>query len=275
MASEASVLAKELGSKGYEFDGSEAMSQGWKLGLSIAGWTLLYGIMFAVMRMVASFIPFLGPIAFGLLVGPCLSGGLILFFHKKYTTGQSDFGTVFKGFKFLGPLIVNVLLVGLIMFGIMIPLGFLGFFAVGTEGFMEFGQIAQEMQYITNPMEIFNIYFDLIIAILPALLILILGIGLASTFFIFSSHFIVLTNCSGTEAIGASFNLVKKKFFQIFGLLFLLGLIEMVSIIPLGLGLIVTIPWILGTVYMIFHSAILSKLGVEETVLTNNDVLDA
>jgi hypothetical protein len=276
MANKASVLAKKLGVTGYYFNGGELMSQGWKLGLSLAGWILLYGIMYAVMRSVASLIPFIGPLVFGLIVGPSLSAGLILFIHKKYTTGQSDFGTIFKGFKFIGPLIVNILLIGLIMIGVFIPIGFLAFFAVGAESFIEFGQSIKDMPPSTNPMDIFYFFLNFIKVILPAVLILVFGISLASTFFIFSTHFIVLTKCSATEAIASSFNIVKKKLFPIFGILFLLGLIEVISIIPLGLGLIVTIPWILGTVYMIFNSTILSRLeGDEDNNVSSDDLLDA
>lgn len=274
MANKASVLAKKLGVTGYYLNGGELMSKGWKLGLSIVGWTLLYAVMYGVMRSVASLIPFIGPFAFGLIVGPSLSAGLILFIHKKHTTGQSDFGIIFNGFKFLGPLIVNMLLTGLIFVGILIPLGFLAFFSVGFESFLELGQSIKAIMPNANPMDFFGLFMDFIKVILPAILILVFGIGLASTFFIFSTHFIVLTKCSATEAIASSFNIVKKKLFPIFGILFLLGLIEMISIIPLGLGLIVTIPWILGTVYMIFNSTILSRLDGDNSV-SSDDLLDA
>ncbi len=275
MSSKASVLAKELGTKGYEFNGGYVLSEGWKLGLSIVGWALLYAIMYYVMQTVASFIPVIGPLGFGLVVGPSLSAGLLMFIHHKYTTGDSDFGLIFKGFPLIGKLIVNALLVGLIMLGVMIPLGIIAYFLIGGAGFMELASIVQEMNYVSNPMEVFSLVSDLLFAVLPAILVMSIGLGVTGMFFMFSTHFIVLGGCSATEAIGASFNIVKKKFFPIFGVLFLLGLIQMVSMIPFGLGLILTMPWMLATVYIIFNKTILVHLNEESNSIQNDDILDA
>jgi len=275
MSSKASVLAKELGSKGFEFNAGYVLSEGWNLGLSIVGWALLYAIMYYVMQSVAGFIPFIGPLGFGLVVGPSLSAGLLLFIHNKYTTGESDFGLVFKGFPLIGKLIVNSILVGLIMLGVMIPLGIISYFLIGADGFMDLVSIAQELNHVSNPMEIFSIVSDLLFTILPAIFVMSIGLGITGLFFMFSTHFIVLGGCSATEAIGASFNIVKKKFFPIFGVLFLLGLIQMVSMIPFGLGLILTMPWMLATVYIIFNKTILVHLNEESNSIQNDDILDA
>ena len=275
MSKSASSIAKELSVSGYEFSGSMFLSEGWKLGLSIAGWTLLYAVMYYVLQSFSDFIPFIGPLAFGLVVGPSLSAGLILFIHTKYTTGQSDFGMIFKGFGFVSKLLVAAILTGLILVGVMFPLGIISFFIIGMDSFQEIASIVQDFQGITNPLEIIEYVRQILVTFLPLVLITAIGVGAVGLLFMFTNYFIVLGNCSATEAMGASVKIVKKKFFPIFGLLMVLVFIQMVSAIPLGLGLIVTMPWALSVVYLIFNKTILSRMEGETNSFDSEDILDA
>ena len=275
MIKRANEIAKELVVSGYEFNGSQYLSEGWKLGLSIAGWTLLYGLMYYIIQFISNFIPVIGPLGFSFVVGPGFSAGLILFVHKKYTTNESDFSTVFKGFKYVGHLIIASLLTGLILLGVMIPLLLISFLIIGLDGAEEIISLGQDFSEVTNPIEVFSLMGKVFSAFLPVFFISFIGIGCVSALFLFTNYFIVIGGCSAIEAMGASFKIVKKKFFPICGVLLLLGLTQIIGAIPFLLGLIITAPWAIATIYVIYNKIIIVKMDSDEFSFSDDNILDA
>ena len=87
-------------------------------------------------------------------------------------------------------------------------------------------------------------YLGLVLLILP-------GIYLAMAY-VMTMPLIGDRNLSAWQAMETSRKAVTKRWFQFFGLFFVVGLGICVSILPLGIGLVWTVPWavnVMGVVY--------------------------
>jgi uncharacterized membrane protein len=73
---------------------------------------------------------------------------------------------------------------------------------------------------------------------------------------------IVDRNLSPWEALETSRKAVGKRWFQYFGLLFMVGLLVSLSAIPLGIGLIWTVPWALNVLGVVYRRT----FGISQTV---------
>ncbi len=82
---------------------------------------------------------------------------------------------------------------------------------------------------------------SMVLVVIGFLLLVIPGIYLGVSY-IMAMPLVVEKNLGPWRALETSRKAVTKKWFSIFGLFFVIGLISMVSMIPLGIGLIWTIP---------------------------------
>ncbi len=72
----------------------------------------------------------------------------------------------------------------------------------------------------------------------------------------FSSLMVVFTGSEFWPALENSRRLISKKWFSFFGFFLLLGLINLLGLLALGLGLLVTIPFTYCTVYAAFKNIV-------------------
>ena len=98
------------------------------------------------------------------------------------------------------------------------------------------------------------------------ILLIIPGVYLAVAYR-FTYQFIVFGNMEFWDAMEASRKMVTKNWFPVFGLLIVLGLINFLGLIMLGIGILFTIPLTYCVLYVVF--AKLFKEDGEVTVINN------
>lgn len=265
-------IANKLSAEGYKFGLSSYLNQGWKLGLQSIGWLILYAIIYIAIWALCRVIPFVGELAYSIVLAPILSAGVTYFLHKKHTTGESDFSTFFYGFKDLGNLVFANFLMGLIVVVAMIPmfLAFLSFFGM---------ELIQAMIGDQDPNEIGNTGSELLSkmgGVGITFFVTFIIVGLILTLLVFTNQFVILGRLSAVDAIKASMQVAKKKVFSIFGFIIVLGLINLLGVLPLGLGLILTLPMTAGAFYFMFKDIVMSQIsGDHNILLSEDDILDA
>lgn len=263
-------IANKLGVEGYQFELSNYISQGWKLGLKSIGWLILFGIIYFAIWFVAQLIPFIGSIAHSIILAPALSAGVTYFLHKKHSTGESDFSSFFAGFKNLGNLVLVNFLMGLIVLLAMIPMLISLFSLLSIELFQAFANqdnAAIEELGMTMLANMGSLGIGVIISVLLMWLLVIL--------LIFANQFVILGGLTAVDAIKSSIQVAKKKIFPIFGFMLLILLINIVGALPFFLGLFLTIPMTAGAMYFMFKDIVMSQAVDGEVLLTEDDILDA
>jgi uncharacterized membrane protein len=140
-----------------------------------------------------------------------------------------------------------------IVLGAIAPVLFLGLLSIGIRrakglnvafetGFGSFNRASTA--FIAGLLSTVLIYVGLFLLIIPGLYLAI-GYSMAMAL-------IVDRNLTPWQALETSRKAVSKRWFQFFGLFFVMGLLVIVSMIPLGIGLIWTAPWsvnVIGVAY--------------------------
>ena len=209
---------------------------GWEIFKSnIANWVLMALILF-VIGAVLMFIPFVGPIAFYVLLPIFLAG--MFFSAKKLDQGQEadimDIFIMFKDQQRLTPLIILGLL--------FLVVGFLSAMVIGGMMFasVDLGTVSNGEMVTMPSIGLGGFFMALIVAILSFML------------FMFSIPLVVFQNMSAIDAIKNSFMACVKNFpaFIVFmGIYFLLAI---VAVIPFGLGLLVLAPLMIAATYVAY-----------------------
>jgi uncharacterized membrane protein len=172
-------------------------------------------------------------------------GGAILL-YLAYISIALIGGVVFKNSRALA-MVFNIIL------GAIAPVIFIGLISMGIRraaglriafdtAFGSFNRAAPA--FIAGLLQTLLTYIGLILLIIP-------GIYLAIAYCM-TMPLIVDRNFTPWQALETSRKAVSKRWFQYFGLLFVMGLVVCLSAIPLGIGLIWTGPWamnVLGVVY--------------------------
>lgn len=207
---------------------------GWRIfTANIANWVLM-ALIFGVIAMVLSFIPFIGMIALYLLL-PLFLGGM-LYSAQKLDQGQAsdimDIFSLFKDQQRLTPLII----LGLIMLGV-------GFVSMVVVGGMMFASVSSSITPGAEMPMMPSIGFG---GFLLALIVMILS----GMLFLFATPLVVFQNMSAIDAIKNSFTACVKNFpaFIIFMLIY--ALLAVIAVIPFGLGLLVLVPVFIAATYI-------------------------
>uniref|UniRef100_UPI00405664D6 zinc-ribbon domain-containing protein n=1 Tax=Candidatus Electrothrix sp. TaxID=2170559 RepID=UPI00405664D6 len=223
VATDSGSLEKGIAGQ-YSFQIGEVLSEGWAKVKGAKG--PIFGGVFA-MYVISFFIMFIGGMLIGLL-------------------GLNESGIVLAIISQLGLQLIYAALTVVLTAGIMM----MGVRRASDESInfsMLFDGIAQ-----VKPLLIAMILQTIIIMI-GFLLLIIPGIYLSVAYGL-TIPLIMDKELGPWEAMEASRKAIHHSWFQIFGLYFVMGLIFMVSAIPLGIGLIWTIPMgtiVLGIVYRI------------------------
>ena len=124
----------------------------------------------------------------------------------------------------------------------------------------EFGSFFDGFQFF-GPLVLASLIMSIFIGI-GMILLLIPGIYLAVSY-ILTYQFVIFGKFEFWDAMEASRKLISKNWFTFFGLIILLGLINLLGVIALGIGLLFTIPLSYCTLHIVF-----SKLFDKETSIT-------
>lgn len=173
-------------------------------------------------------------------------GGAILL-YLAYMAIAVVGGLLFKGSQALS-MVFNIIL------GAIAPVLFIGIVSMGLRraagmrvafetAFGSFNRAAPA--FIAGLLSTLLTYVGLILLIIPGIY---LAIGYCMTM-----PLIVDRNLPPWQALEASRKAVTKRWFQFFGLLFVVGLLVFLSALPLGIGLIWSLPWAINVVGVVYR----------------------
>ncbi|WP_445494122.1 BPSS1780 family membrane protein [Photorhabdus sp. SF281] len=223
------------------------ISQAWSLVKDKLGMWVLLNIIYLVIIMGLQIIPLLGLFAGAL--GPIFIGGIIAVCEKQRTTGQFELGLLFNGFQknFTSLLCVGALSVGIIILGIIAALIVGGSTMIHILLSSQQGDISAEMlqhSLSTLFLSTFVIFIFFIVA-------------LALTWF--APALIIIHNLKFGAAVSMSLEAVKKNLLPGFLFFVTIGIIYMISAIPLGLGLLISMPLFLVSYYSSYRNIFIGR----------------
>ena len=200
---------ERIAQTGYEFNPSDAISEGWTLFRKNPGPFVIYAFIVVAISLGGSMIPIVGSIAVG-VIGPVLTAGWYLGARKLDITNQVETGDFFKSFDFFVQLLLGGIVGGLLTL-------------LGT-----------------------------ILLILPGIWI---AVGI-----VFVYQLIVFAGIDFWEAIKLSIKVITKQWWSFFGFVILIFLINLLGVIALGVGLLISIP----VSYLAIYCAYKKVIGFEE-----------
>ena len=239
----------ELSTDRSTFSIGRALSDGWALVSKHLGYYILGGIVTMVISFAAGIIPFVGGLASQLILSPCLMAGAVyVTWRISKGMGWADLGDMFKGFNFLSPLIISAT----IQFAVMVILSVL-FLLNYLDIIIKFFDLAQGPGAYNNQNEIRTLMMQMFTpeALLLFLLLMVFMLFI-SAIWIFKTHFIVIYKMQAWPAMEMSRKIATHNVLRLIGFFLLMGVIIVISIIPCGLGLLFSLPWMIGATYSAF-----------------------
>lgn len=241
---------EELHTDNTTFSIGQAMGDGWNLVSKNLGYYILGAIVTAAILFGVGLIPIAGDIANNLILSPCLMGGAVyVTWRISNGRGWTDFGDMFKGFNFLQPLAISTLIQGFVSLALVL----LVFFNFLPE-LIDIFKLSQSGDIFTRQEQLGNAFLYLIrnSKFVVSLLLLMVALLFISVLWAFKFHFIVIYRMQAWPAMEMSRRIARHNFFQLLGFFILMGFILIISAIPCGIGLLFTLPWLIGATYSAF-----------------------
>ena len=226
-----------------------ALSEGWNYVSKYMGYYILGGIVAIIITIITSIIPFVGGIVNNLIISPCMMAGAVyVTWRISLGKGWANLGDIFKGFDYLKPLAVSTLIQGTAML-ILTVLIFYNFLPELTHLF----KISQGANAFTNQEQIKEAFFQLVTGkFLVSAAILWVAFLFISALWAFKTHFIVVYKMEAWPAMEMSRRIARHNLFQLIGLFVLMGIIIVISALPCGIGLLFSLPLMIGATYSAF-----------------------
>lgn len=222
----------------YEFRFGDYISNGFKIIQNNLGLFIVFALVFFTAMVICQVIPGIGPLAGSLIVSPCLTAGFYLA-AKKSDEGKSfEFNEFFRGFDFLGPLIVLALIQTAVIIAAMLPLIIGAFATIGFSAFEDGG----------DP-EFSPIY--LLIGLLFMLPIFYLLIS-----WVFAPFLVIFHKMEAWPAMEASRKIVAQNWFIYLGFAMVTGILASAGLLALGVGLLFTIPASMAMTFSAFRDIV-------------------
>ncbi|MGE0635112.1 MAG: hypothetical protein AB7G44_15115 [Bacteroidia bacterium] len=262
-ANNESRLEKSL-NEGYEFKMGKYISTGFDV-FKKEPWMLMgFLVVYAVIAMVTS-----GIISIlSAVVSVPLGVGFFIFANKVTTGRNAQFGDFFSGFKSFVPLMLNYLVTMLIALVIFSP-GIL-YFIVSVDFFSEIANGGNQIEIMTKLMGLLITLPAVIILFFISMIVWIyIGVSL-----ILSQQLIVFNGLDYWSSIKTSMKLVSKKWFSFFGFLIVLGLINILGMLCLFFGLLVTVPATICAIYAAYEDIAGTSVSIVDSELSST-ILDA
>lgn len=222
------ATAEEILSRDYTVDAGARISEAWNLLFKEPGVMLLGGVLVAMVIFAIQAVPYIGPLVALVLTGP-LMGGLVLFYVRRIRGETVQVGDGFSGFgPRFGQLFLVHLMPALATGVIYVPIFVLAF-GFGISGGMSGGTSAGMIAAM----------------VIPGILLLLAGIGVAiwlNVSWIYALALVADKGYAFSAALGLSFRVVKRHFWQNFWLMFLSGMVVMLGVLALCLGILVAYP---------------------------------
>lgn len=237
---------QQLTTEGYEFKFGKYLTDGFDYFKAQAGLFIGFFVVSFIIIMVASFIPLVGSIASSVLSLTFLVGYYIV--CSKIKQGQHvAFDDFFKSFASIGQItIIQLILLGFTLV-ILLPL-LIFVFSVVFSGVFSAIKSGVFQEHLSNEelLALFNI--DGLIPLFIITVILLMFMQTIYTFSAANSHFFKV---NAWQSMEASRKVIQHRFFHFFGLMLIIMLINILGVLCLLVGLLVTIP----LSYTIMYSA--------------------
>lgn len=228
---------QEVLETGYEFKLGDYISTGIDIFKKNIGVFVGYTAVFFLIVMVGSFIPFLGSIGLLVVTYPLLVG-FYLGAHKLHKNETLEFRDFFKGFDYIGQLLLMYLVTVLIVSIFLIPF-FVSFFISITS------LDSSDVLLDDNPFAVFSIFpFWTFIFFLPMIY---LGIA-----WMWAPFLIVFHKLSFWDAMMTSMKIVNKKFLMTLVFAIIVGMISSIGMVALFVGILLSYPAALCMQYAAF-----------------------
>jgi uncharacterized membrane protein len=221
--------------------------EGWQLFVKNPAVWVITGVIFFVIFMILSFVPFVGLIAIALL-GPVLGGGLMYAADQLDKDQSIEIQTMFQGFR------DNTKLNPLLMLGVIAVVGgvvfmLLGMLIVGGSMsvlFMDGGETAHAGFGIGL---VFGMF---VVAVLELLLIML---------FFFSIPLVMLNGVAPVDAVKLSFRACLQNILPFLVFSVAVIVLSFIAAIPFGLGFLILWPLLACSQYRAYRDV----FGVEST----------
>jgi hypothetical protein len=254
---------------GYDFNLGEYVNKGWDYFKQKGLFFVLFFIVLIAINAVIRQIPVVGGIGAWVISTP-LGVGAALACNLLSRGRDVEFGAFFQGFTFLGQLLLTSLIKGLITVAALIP--FFIFMGITLGSFF-----IDMFQLLSNnadpdPEQLLNMFQEVFSAstILIALILWLPAI-FVSVIYQFAPFIVVFYKDEFWPALERSRKLIQPRFFQFFVFGIVLGLINLLGAICLGIGLLITVPVTSCAVYAAFHD-ILRMDEIDEE--SEDDLMD-
>ena len=244
-----------------------ALSEGWNYVSKHIGYYILGGIIAVIITIVISIVPIVGGIVNNIIISPCLMAGAVyVTWRISLGKGWADLGDIFKGFNFLRPLAVSTLIQGTAMLILMVLI-FYNFLPELTHLF----KISQGADAFTNQEAIKEAFFQLVTGkFIVSAAILSVAFLFISALWAFKTHFIVVYKMEAWPAMEMSRRIARHNLFQLVGFFLLMGIIIVISALPCGIGLLFSLPLLIGATY----SAFAQITGCDQSGEINEETFD-
>jgi len=249
------------------FSIGQAFSDGWALVSKHLGYYILGGIIAVAISAGVGIIPIVGGIVNNLILSPCLMAGAVyITWHISKGKGWADFGDMFKGFNYLQPVAISTLIQGLASL-LLIVLVFFNFLPELIHLF----KISQGADAFTKQEEIKDAFLQLFKGkFIVSCLILTVALLFISALWAFKIHFIVIYKMQAWPAMEMSRRMASHNLLQLIGFFLLMGIIILISAIPCGIGLLFSLPLMIGATY----SAFAQITGCDQVDEINEEMFD-
>jgi uncharacterized membrane protein len=228
----------------YELDIGGCITRGWELvknnlGLLFVG-TLLYMLIEGAIGGLAQ-IPIIGAlfsIANLVISGPLL-GGVFYLFIRAIRNERAEIGDIFSGFRVaFAQLFLGTLVQGLLIGGCLLP-----FIIMFVIKFIPLVGHLQHLQQGAPPdRETMAALESVLLTSLPLLLVCAIPATYLAVCWKFTLPLIVDKRLDFWTAMGTSRNMVKKHWWNVFGLIILISLLNLAGVFLCCVGLLFTIP---------------------------------
>ncbi len=239
---------------GYDFDIGKYINQGFELFKQNVGGFVAYTFVYMAILMVIGIIPVLGNIA-SIVIAPPLAVGWYLVANKIRKSEPSEFNDFFRGFDFIGPLILITLVSSLIYVVALIP------FFISTWTYLDlFSDLYEIGSYDLErdfPFWTFLFFLPLVY----------LGVAWR-----WASMFVIFHKMGFWEAMETSRRLVTRRWGNHFVLLLVFMLFALGGMLAFFIGLIFVIPMITCMEYAAF--ADVTRLRMETGERSGDDIVD-
>lgn len=239
----------ELSTDKSTFSIGRALSDGWALVSKHLGYYILGGIVSVMISFAAGLIPFVGSLANQVILSPCLMAGAIyVTWRISKGLGWADLGDMFKGFKFLGPIAISACIqfAVIVILSVLFLLNYLGIIIKFFESLQGAGALNNQDELKALAMQMFTPESAVLF------LLLMFFIMLISIIWVFKNHFIVIYKMQAWPAMEMSRKIATRNLFPLIGYFILMGLIIIISAIPCGVGLLFSLPLMIGSTYSAF-----------------------